>query len=124
MSTDALAKGQRPFWVSFWDSPEHLKTFEYSGPWWISGMRGAFDDESDTQESIVAAVMAEDEQDARRVINQAYDGKDGPLEWRFVTPKPADWRPLLNESGRFPPKPWMKWPWPTPLASKGEEKNR
>lgn len=113
MSDDARLQ---PFWVRFYDNPTHLKLFEYHGPWWVSGTRGGWDDDVvvDSRDIIVAAVMATDEEAAQRVIVEAYDDKSGPAEWSFVNVKPADWAPFC---ARFARRSWMKWPWPTALAS-------
>ena len=102
----------KPHWISFWTSePEH---FEYHGPWWVSG------EDMKDRVSIVAAVMAKDEKEAEKVIERAFDPGHEPDEWRFVTPKPADWNPLDNVSGRFPPAKWMKWPWPGTNAARNK----
>lgn len=107
----------KPFWISFWYAESELPKFEYHGPWWISGER------DDGCQSICAAVMAKDEPSAKTVIREAHDDKKSPAEWRFVEEQAADWNPLANAGGRFPPKKWMQWPWPvSSLPSSAEKK--
>ncbi len=94
-----------PHWVSFWSADP--SRWEYRGPWWITGVRM-----SDDAQSIVAAVMAEHEAHAEEIIRAAHDAGHHPIEFRFVEPRPSDWNPLDNVSGRFEPEPWMQWPFP------------
>ncbi len=98
------------FWVSWYETSP--KTFEYHGPWWVSGYR--FDEQPDGSEvevpTICAAVAATDEEAAKRVIIEAHDEpRPADLEWRFVSPRGYNWVPFCD---RFAGKPWMKWPWP------------
>ena len=96
----------RPFWVSWWHDVEGERSgFELHCPWWVSGSR----DDDDAQ-SIVAAVMALDEDDAKARIVAAHDHTDVTLEWRFVNPRDPGWEPFCN---RFPRAEWMRWPYPT-----------
>lgn len=97
----------KPFWVSWYQPVELHKTFEYHGPWWISGETG-----DGEQYTIVAAVMAKDEDDARRVIVSAFDADPGDLVWRFQEERADDWSPFASD--RFPRGDWMQWPWPGP----------
>lgn len=98
-----------PFWISFWTStPEH---FEYHGPWWESG--SDFDD----RRSLCAAVMAEDEEDAKRIISKAFDDGFAPDDWRFAEPEETAWSPFND---RFQRQDWMKWPWPGPALDNPE----
>lgn len=90
------------FWCSFWsDDPSK---WEYHGPWWISGYRDLAEAE---QSSICCAVVAEDEEHAKRIIEAAHDKGHAPAEWRFVNP--LEGAPF---NGRFKRAKWMKWPWP------------
>lgn len=97
----------KPFWVSWYQPVDLHKAFEYHGPWWISGETG--DGEHYT---IVAAVMANDEDDARRVIVSAFDAPPSDLVWRFQEERAVDWSPFASD--RFPKSDWMQWPWPGP----------
>lgn len=98
-SQEAPPKGR--FWVSWFaaDSP-----FTLESPWWISGAR-LFGDGRE-QATVCAAVEADDEDDARWVIERAHD-KRVSLEWRFVERKADNWSPY---SERFPAAGWMVWP--------------
>lgn len=92
------------WWVS-WVQPKELhSSFEYHGPWWISG-----EDDEGHAYTICAAVMAKDEEAAKRVILDAFDAEPGELTWRFA--KERDGSPF---SDRFPRADWMRWPWPGP----------
>jgi len=104
---------RKPFWVS-WYGLTNLAgpwPWEYHGPWWVSGL--APDDDGEyTIPTICAAVMAVDEEAAKRVILDCHDTPPDDLRWRFVEEQKPDWNPLQNDSGRFPAAHWMKWPWP------------
>lgn len=107
------------WWVGFWILQGDLKHFEYHGPWWRSGERG---DEVDlTEHSICAAVHAESERAAKKVIEDAFDKGHYPSgEFRFVSERDDKWAPWTD---RFKAAPWMKWPWPVvPSPSEGEKK--
>jgi hypothetical protein len=56
--------------------------------------------------TICAAIIAEDEEAARRIVIEAHDKPVVP-EWRFVEARPEDWTPFCD---RFQRKDWMKWP--------------
>jgi hypothetical protein len=89
-------------WWCRWYTPDP-PAFEYHGPWWESGW-------TESAAVLVAAVVADSEDGARRVIEQAHDnGAAGIAEWSFVNPRAGDWEPFCD---RFPRAPWMKWPWP------------
>lgn len=87
------------WWVSWYGDPDVL--FTLHSPWWASGKRL-----SDDAATIVAAVLAEDEDGARRGIVGAHDVAVD-LEWRFCDERPADWSPFCE---RFPRAGWMRWP--------------
>jgi hypothetical protein len=91
------------WWVRWYGAaPE---SFEYHGPWWISGWGG-----SDLDTPIhVAAVCAETQRRAELVIEQAYDRPGGVLDWSFANERSDDWEPFCD---RFPRAEWMKWPYP------------
>jgi hypothetical protein len=88
--------------VSFWSADP--SKWEYHGPWWVSGVRDAEDGQ---QESICAAVVADNDDHARRIIEAAHDPGHAPVEWRFITENEPTWSPF---SDRFPRRAWMRWP--------------
>lgn len=92
---------KHPFWISWWMT-ESTGAFTLENPWWISGVRV-----SDEAESVCAAVMAADEEDAMRVILAAHDNPKTDLEWRFVEQREDGWAPF---SSRFQRVEWMRWP--------------
>ncbi len=100
-----MSTEKRPFWVSWW----YAGAFELHSPWWESGWR-MLDGEDQDQASIVAAVMATDEEDAKRVILDAHDdegeGWKPDIEWRFVNAREPGWAPFCE---RFPRADWMQW---------------
>ena len=93
----------KSYWCSMWVKHRDISMFEYHGPWWVSGY-------TDDSGSVCAAVMAEDEDAAKRVLANSFDDKRSPetLEWRFVN-EMGDKSPF---SDRFQRDNWMKWPWP------------
>lgn len=93
------------FWVSVWILEGALPSFEYHGPWWVSGYDMA------GRASICAAVCATDEADAIERLKGCIDA--GDLQWaapeeRFCSPQADDWSPY---SDRFPQAAWMQWPY-------------
>jgi hypothetical protein len=104
---------KKPFWISWYGltNPEGAWPWEYHGPWWITGESPDCNGYC-TIPTICAAVMADDESDAKDVILRCHDDPPKELPWRFVEEKPSDWDPKANTSGRFPPDDWMQWPWP------------
>jgi hypothetical protein len=101
MIPDERVKQMKPFWIS-WHA---AGPFIYNGPWWVSGYRW---NGEDRQDSICAAVMAEDEAGALATIRAAHD-VDADLEIRFNEPQAPGWSPF---SDRFPRADWMEWPHP------------
>lgn len=95
----------KPFWIS-WYTTFNMGGWELHSPWWISGTRFTDDDDRPDQ-TICAAVMAKNEDDAMRQIRAAYDKQVRNVEWRFCEEKPEGWAPF---SDRFPRAKWMKWP--------------
>lgn len=94
------------YWVSWWGAG----AFEYDGPWWVSGARewvNATAESDEWQPSICAAVLAEDEDQARSIIAHAHDNEDTPIEWRFTNRREDNWAPFCE---RFPRADWMQWP--------------
>jgi hypothetical protein len=64
----------KPHWCSFHGERDLHKTFEYHGPWWVSGC------DSDDRPIIVAAVMATDEVAAMETLRLAYDEDGRPAD--------------------------------------------
>lgn len=79
--------------------------FEYHGPWWITGRELS----GGRRHTIVAAVVADSADAARKVITDVHDAPVPELEWRFVDERPAGWDPFTD---RFPRADWMRWPYP------------
>lgn len=96
----AETRPMKSYWLS-WFHTEQLGPFELHFPWWHSGTRL-----SDDAATICAAVRADNEEHAKRLIMDAYDRPSRQLEWRFVGERLADWTPF---NGRFPKAAWMKW---------------
>jgi len=78
------------YWVSFWSADP--SKWEYHGPWWVTGYR---DVEDSQQESICAAVVADNDDHARRIIEDAHDKGHAPVEWRFITENEPTWSPFM-----------------------------
>lgn len=93
------AEALTPFWVGWYG----IGGFEYHGPWWISGYA------SGQRVTYCAAVMAADEEAARKVILTAYDDAEPDVEFRFAEERDQAWSPY---SDRFGQAGWMRWPWP------------
>ncbi len=70
-------------------------------PWWVSG----YDPED--RDIIVAAVIADSEDEAKQVIYDAYDKTPDSLEWRFVN-ELEEGRSAFSD--RFRRAEWMVWP--------------
>jgi hypothetical protein len=56
--------------------------------------------------TICAAVMAENEAQAKSLIKQSYDNPPAVLTWRFCDEMEPDWAPFGD---RFEKADWMKW---------------
>jgi hypothetical protein len=95
---DDDAETGRRWWVSWYG----YGSFLYAGPWWVTGreLGGA------ERYIYCAAVIADDEDEARQVIADAYDEEE-LLLWRFVEPQADDWSPFGD---RFQRAAWMQWP--------------
>lgn len=93
------------WWVSWYD--QRYGKWELHSPWWVSGERSA-----DEAKTICAAVIAPDEDGAKRLIIMAHDEpRPRDLEWRFVEERPEHWHPFCD---RFERADWMRWPKVTP----------
>ncbi len=86
------------YWISWYGCT--TIHFELDLPWWINGYR------FEGQPMICAAVLAENEFQAKNKIKTAHD-KKVELEWKFCEEKEDDWSPF---SEQFPQKGWMTWP--------------
>jgi hypothetical protein len=87
------------WWVG-WYNDLDIETFELHSPWWVSG------EDMDGNETMVAAVRAEDETAARQQILDAYDNPPRSARWRFCEPIPEGKSPF---SDRFQQNEWMAW---------------
>lgn len=94
----------KPFWISWWVDG----SFELHAPWWFSGVRWTTgtDGEDNEQSCACAAVMAKDEEDAKRFVRESHDDRAANIEWRFCEERPRKWQPF---SDRFPRADWMQW---------------
>jgi hypothetical protein len=99
--TDVSATSVDQAWWISWYNTRPLDSFELHSPWWVSGERC-----SDDAETVVAAVRAASEDEARAAVAHAYDERPTPdeIEWRFV--EALDSSPFC---GRFPQANWMAW---------------
>ncbi len=92
----------KKYWTSWYHS-ERFGLFELHFPWWISG----YDYDGNLDNPIVcAAIVANDEQDAREIIESSYRD-DVQLTFRFIHEKPDNWSPFCE---RFPQTVLMQWP--------------
>lgn len=82
-----------------WVSTQPITTFEYHGPWWISG-------HADVGVIICAAICANSEQEALDAFCLAYDNPPEEL-LRFTCEELRSADPF---SSRFPRRDWMVWP--------------
>ena len=89
------------WWVSWYSPAELYGKFELHSPWWISG------EDADGRHTICAAILAHTEHEAQQLVKESYDDCPPPIEWRFVSDRPANWSPFCD---RFPKADWMKWP--------------
>jgi hypothetical protein len=97
------------YWLS-WYHERRYGPFELHTPWWVSGLR--FTPMADT---VVAAVQAESEEAAWKIVHEAYDVPPTHLEKRFCKEMedrqqlPNRHVPWTDEDGRFPHADWMQW---------------
>ena len=97
------------WWVS-WYHRTNLGPFELPTPWWVSGG-------GNHRKTICAAIVATDEDAARKCVYAAYDTRPDHLAFRFVESRPDDWAPWKMAPGvqgesRFPRAEWMQWDTP------------
>jgi len=86
------------WWVSWYSESN---AFALWFPWWISGF------DSLDREIIVAAVIADTEEEAKEIVFSAYDNRPADIEWRFLNELPEEASPY---SDRFRPADWHVWP--------------
>lgn len=83
-----------------WTSTMSVESFEYHGPWWISGYS------SYGNPTICAAICAESEEEALKAFCSSYDKAPlGLLDFSCDPLKMSD--PFTS---RFPKRDWMIWP--------------
>lgn len=95
----------KKFWCSFEVLGSNLTHFEYHGPWWVSWHTEL---PAGLGLTICAAVIAENEEGAKRILGDAFDPGYSHEGWRFLDEKPSDWSPY---SDRFPRAEWMGLEW-------------
>ena len=92
------------FWISWYDDDPLELGFDLGDtPCWISGC------ELDGADTIVAAVIADNEDAAKALVRAAYGNNGEPTRWRFCHERPEDWSPFCD---RFQREDWMRWPSP------------
>lgn len=91
----------KPFWIS-WYQTATMPGFTLNWPWWYTGWAG-----DGTTRTIVAAVIARDEDAAEDVILSSFDVRPGGVMWRFNEERDDGWSPFCD---RFPKADWMSWP--------------
>jgi len=95
------------WWISWYHHPDD-GSFELHSPWWITGYTIQ---EGYHRHTIVAAVMAECEDDAWDKIRDAYDADPVNLEERFCDElKEGKSLPWEHAGTRFELADWMQWP--------------
>ena len=87
------------YWVSWYHNHYAMGEFEMARPWWATGYAGEF-------VTVVAAVKANTEDEAKKAIINAYDDPPRFLTWRFAEKRPDDWEPFCD---RFQRASWMEW---------------
>lgn len=86
------------WWVSWYSESS---AFALWFPWWVSGF------DSRDRDTIVAAVIADTEEEAKEIIFSAYDTRPSHIEWRFLNELPDGASPY---SDRFRKADWHVWP--------------
>ncbi|WP_428309285.1 hypothetical protein [Hydrocarboniphaga sp.] len=95
----AKAKYLRPYWLS-WYWTKDAGSFELYSPWWVTGSR------EDGARTVCAAIIARDEEHAKKLVCESFDTPPADITWRFCERQPSNFCPF---SGRFPRAPWMHW---------------
>lgn len=88
------------FWLSWYHTGD-MGPFELHSPWWITGHR------SDDTVMICSAIIAENDNEAEKLIKASYDTPPDEIEWRFIAERGDKWSPFCD---RFPRGDWMQWP--------------
>lgn len=92
------------WWISFSSPEEMMPTFEYHGPWWVSG---SFEQNDKDHLNVCLAIRAETEEEAKNKVVNCFDNGNEQLIWRFCEEHSDDWSPF---SDRFRRSNWMVWP--------------
>lgn len=93
------------YWCRFYALTSEMPSFEYHGPWWVSG-HTADDPE---QVTICAAVCADSGDQAHALLDACFDPGHSMVGLDFCNQRADDWEPF---SERFPRADWMRWPFP------------
>lgn len=88
------------WWIS-WYSETDAGGWGLWFPWWISGW------DARDRDVLVAAVIADSEDEAKELIYQAYDERPSDIEWRFCNELAEGESPF---SDRFRKADWHVWP--------------
>lgn len=98
---------KQAWWISWW-SDEEMGGFTLYSPWWTSGW--SLDADGKEETVFVAAVRADSEDEAFKLVESSYD-KDGiVVKRRFADPMDEDEKkPWEHEGTRFPFGDWMIW---------------
>lgn len=86
------------WWISWYSESS---AFALWFPWWVSGF------DLLERDILVAAVIADSEEEAKEIIFNAYDNRPADIEWRFLNELPEGASPY---SDRFRPADWHVWP--------------
>lgn len=97
---DVVLEKRKRWWVSWYSKG----SFSLESPWWIE--RHDSPDTLEVKFLAFAAVVAPDEDAARKVVLDAHHEERPKVMWRFVLQQPSTWSPF---SDRFPRQDWMKW---------------
>lgn len=104
-------KNSKPVWWISWYSPESLGGFELRTPWWRSGWM--IEDNGTELTILVAAVRADNEDEAFEIIESSYDKEGTKIAKKFRRfSRRLDEGELLpweQEGTRFPLGDWMEW---------------
>ena len=87
------------YWLSWWDNGQYGEREQWF-PWWVSGS-------GERGDSIVAAVLATSEEDAKEFIRRSYDVPPESLEFRFCELRDRPAKDLYSD--RFAKADWFLW---------------
>ena len=95
-------------WVS-WNHEKEHGGFTLNYPWWVSGSFCDFRDDPGRSvysgETIVAAIPVDNEEIAKKIIEDSFDKRNDNIKFRFNILK--DGAPFTE---RFKRADWMPWP--------------